>query len=207
MKNPIHLGWMVAALSCSCMPALTASSLDDSSVYRYGIRGTLALPRQDFWDISGRTGYGAGVFAETDLGSDWTAQTRFDYISYPQTNDPNYAVANTPALTLSVDSASVGVDLRHPLAFAGLDRFYLLAGAMGVRYEFEASIPSTQVDQNGLPILGFKRYKDKTSFKLGLAVGLGCELCRGLALTERYTTFDVNGLTLATLETSLSYRF
>jgi opacity protein-like surface antigen len=200
---------LVAALACACGQALTAAELDDNTTYRYGVRFTTASPRQDFRDFTGRTGLGAGVFIETDAGSGWIAQTRFDYITFPQTNNPDYAAgpAATPAITLSVDSASLGVDLRHPLSFAGLDRFYVLGGVMGIRYEFDASIPNTQVDQNGIPIAGILRYKDKTSFKLGLAVGVGFEIYRGLALTERYTTFDVNGTTLATLETSLSYRF
>jgi hypothetical protein len=63
------------------------------------------------------------------------------------------------------------------------------------------------VDQNGIPIPGIVRYKDKTSVKIGLAVGAGVELYRGVALSARFTTVDISGVTYGALETSLSCRF
>ena len=78
---------------------------------------------------------------------------------------------------------------------------------MGIRYEYDTSYAGNQIDQNGIPIPSVIRAKDKTSMKLGLALGLGVAFGRGLALTERYTTVTINGFTFAAWETGLSYRF
>ncbi|MDR3670513.1 MAG: outer membrane beta-barrel protein [Holophaga sp.] len=191
------------ALACACGAA------ESEDPYRYGIRITSSSPAQDFRDISSRTGFGGGLFVETPVGSGWVAQTRLDYISYPQTNRPTAAMiaryTSANPITLSIDSAALGVDLRHPLP--GLKGFYGLIGMTAIRYEFQSSSVSNLIDQNGIPIPGVIRYKDKTSFKLGLAVGVGFEIYRGLALSERFTTANILGTTFGTLETSLSYRF
>jgi hypothetical protein len=202
------LGWMLIVLACGATP-LTAAAPDPASPVRYGIRILAASPRQDFRNLGSRSGFGGGLFAETDVGSGWIAQTRFDYLSYPQNNQPGagaiatYTTANP--ITLSADSASLGVDLRHPVP--GLPRLCGLAGVTAIRYEFQSSSVTTQVNQNGIPIPGIIRYKDKTPVKLGLAVGISFELWQGLVLAERYTSADINGTTFGTLETSLSYRF
>lgn len=205
MSHWKRLGWMLMVLACGCGAAEPGGPVP----YRYGIRLELAAPGQDFRDISSRTGFGGGLFVEAPVGSGWIAQTRFDYISFPQTNQPHAAsisqYTTVNPLTLSMDSAALGVDLRHPVP--GLKGFYGLVGATGIRYEFQSSSARTQIDQNGIPIPGIIRYKDRTSVKLGLALGLGFELYRGLALSERYTTVNIFGTTFAALETSLSYRF
>jgi opacity protein-like surface antigen len=204
-------GRLMPALAFGCALALPAADLGSPVVYRYGVRLLAASPRQDLRGITGRTGVGAGVFAETELGAGTVLETRVDYLSYPQTNQPKaapmaaYTVPNP--LTLVANATAVGVDLRHVLPFAGAGRFYAIGGVMGIRYEFMTSGAGNRVDANGVTVPGITRRKDKTSFKLGLAVGLGFDLTPSLALSGRYTTVNIDGITLATLETGLSYRF
>jgi hypothetical protein len=203
---------LVSALALSCSLALPAAELEEGpGTCRYGVRLIAATPRQDFRDMTGRTGFGAGLFAETALSPTTALQTRFDFISYPQTNQPGGAQITSltvpKPITLAVDSTALGVDIRHNLPYPKLERVYLLGGLMGIRYEFNSSAIGTVNGQNGVPVPGIIRTKQKTSFKLGLAVGLGVELHQGLALSGRFTTIDINGTTFATLETSLSYRF
>ena len=47
-----------------------------------------SLRRKLTRDLTGRTGLGVGVFAESELGSGTILQTRVDYLQYPQTNQP-----------------------------------------------------------------------------------------------------------------------
>ena len=203
-----RLGGTLAALACAGLPALSAAP---DSPGRCGFTLLAGLPRQDFRDLTGRTGLGVGVFAESELGSGTILQTRVDYLQYPQTNQPQagaIAAYTVPGpRTLAANSVALGVDLRHPLPLPGLERGFALAGVLAIRYEFDTSGLNTLTDQNGLPIGGIRRYKDKTPFRLGLAVGLGFELYRGMTLTERYTAVNINGATLATFETGLSFRF
>jgi len=209
MTIPRQAGWTLLALACACG---RAADLEDAAPLRCGVRLTTCSPRQDFRSIISRTGLGGGVFVESPAGSGWIAQTRFDYLRIPQTDRPDATLIpaySTPdPITLSVDSASLGVDLRHPVAEAGpFARVSGLAGAALIRYEFQTSSANTAVDQNGIPIRGIIRYKDKTSVKIGLAVGVSVDLWRGLALAGRYTTVNIDGVTFATLETSISCRF
>jgi hypothetical protein len=205
MSHFNQMGWMLVLLAWGCR----AAEPEAPAPYRYGIRVLSATPAQDFRDVDSRAGFGGGLFMEAPVGSGWIAQTRFDYILYPQVNQPyltpvsRYTLPN--ALTLSADSAGLGVDLRHPVA--GLKGLYVLVGMTGIRYEFQTSAASSQIDQNGIPIPGIVRYKERTSVKLGLALGAGLELYPGLALSERFTTVNILGTTFGALETSLSYRF
>jgi len=209
MKISKKIGWALFVLAGAWAHAADPA---DAAPLQYGMRIISASPRQDFRQVISRTGFCAGVFVETPTGAGWIAQTRLDYIRFPQTNSPDTTLIprySTPdPITLNVDSASLGVDFRHALADSGLfARVYGLAGAMLIRYEFQTSAANTQIDQNGIPIPAIVRYKDKTSVKIGLAVGAGIELYQGLALSARFTTVDIFGVTFGTLETSLSYRF
>ena len=205
----MRLGWRVLALAWTCGSALLAAELEGPQTYHYGIRLSAATPRQDLRDLTARTGFGAGLFAEAEYSPSTTVQTRFDYLSYPQNNRPN--ASGIPAwtapnpITLAASSTALGLEFRH--AFAGFQRFSLTGGLMAIRYEFDTSSASTLIDQNGLPVAGITRVKRNTPLKLGLAAGVGFELLRGLALAERFTTASIEGTTFATLETSLSYRF
>jgi len=209
MKISKKFGWALFVLAGAWVHA---ADPDDPPPLRYGVRITASSPRQDFRQIISRTGLGGGVFVEAPAGSGWIAQTRLDYIRFPQTNRPDTTLIpaySTPGpITLNVDSASLGLDLRHALADSGpFARVCGLAGVTFIRYEFQTSAANIQIDQNGIPIPGIVRYKDKTSVKIGLAVGAGVELCRGLDLSARFTTVDIFGVTFGALETSLSYRF
>ena len=204
------LGSLALVCAFGWNQALHAADPATAPSCRYGMRFLSATPRQDFREVLPRTGFGLGLFADADLGSGTTAQARFDFIRFPQTsragsqNLPGYP-APVPALALLADSAALGMDLRHGIP--GLGRVYGLAGVTAIRYEYDVAYAGNKVDQNGIPTPGIIRAKDKTSLKLGLAVGLGVDLWHGLALTGRYTAVDIDGFTFATLETSLSYRF
>lgn len=205
----MRLEWRVLALAWACGSALLAAELEGPQTYHYGIRLSAATPRHDFRDLTTRTGFGGGLFAEAEYSPSTVVQTRLDYLSYPQYNRPN--ASGIPAwtapnpITLAANSTALGLEIRH--AFAGFQRFSLSGGLMAIRYELDTSGAGTLIDQNGLPVTGITRVQRNTPLKLGLAVGVGFELLRGLTLAERFTTADIEGTSFATLETSLSYRF
>jgi hypothetical protein len=205
------MGWVLGLLACGCVQAPAAEE-DLPRPWQYGIRVLAASPRQDFRNLVHRTGLGAGLFVETEVGSGWIAQTRFDYVDYPQVANPGTSAitpyAPAAPLRLNVNAASLGADLRHPLPFEGwAGRFYGQAGLMGIRYEYETASANTVLDQYGNPLPGVVRTKNKTSVKVGMDVGVGVEIVRGLDLAERFTTVNIDGFTLGNWETSLSYRF
>lgn len=208
MRIANRLAGALAGLACAWVPAFPAE--ENPVACRYGFTLQAALPRQDLRDINGRTGYGFGVFAE-NAGPGFILQTRLDYLRYAQTNQPlAKAVAEytvPAARTLSANALSLAVEARHALPVPGLERFHALLGVLAIRYEFDTSGLDPLTDQNGLPVGGIRRYKDKTPVKLGLALGLGFDLSRGMTLTERYTAVDINGATLAAWETGLGFRF
>jgi opacity protein-like surface antigen len=211
MKKSMRWGRLMVALAFACAWALPAAELGSPEACRYGVRLLTASPRQDFRGITGRTGLGVGVFADAELGAGTVLETRVDFLDYPQTNQPKaapiaaYTVHNP--ISLVANSVAVGLDLRHALPFDGMRRFYALGGLMAIRYEFGSSGAGNLVDANGIPLPGITRRKDRTSVKMGLALGLGVEITGNLALTGRYTTVNIDGTTFATLETGLSYRF
>jgi hypothetical protein len=213
VEHAARLGFLLCALALA--PTLAAKDPEPDPVpdpvTHYGVRLTAALPRQDFQQLTGRTGLGLGLFAETQCAPGTLVQSRLDYISYPQTNAPGRSGASgyIPAapLTLSVDSLSCGFDVRHDLPYRALKSAYLMAGVMAVRYEFQSSAAGILEAPDGTPSIGIIRYKSKNSLKLGWALGLGYELDDHWSLSERYTTVDIDGITLAAWETSLNYRF
>ena len=208
VENPARLGFLLCAWSLGA--ALAAQEPAQPSVY-YGARVMAAVPNQDFQQITGRTGLGVGLFAETEWSPRTVIQTRADYVRFPQTNAPGdpgitkYILADP--LTLSANSLAVGFDVRHYLPQAALERCFLLGGVTAVRYEFQTSATGILMDQNGIGVNGIVRFKGKTSLKLGLAAGVGYDFDDHWVLGGRFTTIDIDGVTLATLETSLSYRF
>ena len=171
----------------------------------------MASPRQDFKDLSGTSGAGGGFFVESTLQPGLTVRSRFDYLSFKE--GPGKGSALLPALVppttqrLSTTLDSIGAELRaHPVSGL-LEDFFLLGGVSGMRAEFTAVGPSGLVDANGQPLPGTVRIKDRTSVKVGLSAGVGLQFCRASALTLRYTTANLTGVTLATLETGLEIRF
>jgi hypothetical protein len=201
---------VVAAVALACSLARGADP-DDPEPWRYGVQVLAASPRQDFRSYSGRTGFGVGALAEATPTPGTVVQTRIDYIRYPQTNQPSSAGLPSlfPAnpLTFSADSVAVSGDVHYHLPAKYLRSFYLLGGLTAIRYEFETSYATTQVDVNGIPTPGINRVKTKTSVKMGVALGFGYDFTSHLSLSERFTTLDIDGNTFGALETALSYRF
>ena len=148
---------------------------------------------------------------EAELAPGTLAQTRFDYLRFPQSNRPDTRFlppeVGAGGLTLASNAVALGVDVRHYLARLGLERVFILAGVMGIRYEFQTSDAVVVPGPGGQPVATTVRAKDATPIQLGLAAGLGCDLGRGWAVTLRYTTMSYEGASLATLESGLSWRF
>ena len=173
---------------------------------RFGLQATVASPRQDLRDITPRTGLGGGCFWEQDLNATWSLRTRIDYVSFRESTARTQAVlpslAPTQALKVACDQASIGMEGRfHPRE---LKNFFLLGGAFGTRVEFKTVLPGDPTTQPAtLPSWD----KQKTSFKLGLAGGVGYQVCPGLAVTVRLTTANLGGVLLGTLEGGIEYRF
>lgn len=206
MKKSRCLGLAALAWACLQGPALRAVEGEGPAPFRFGVRLLVSWPRQDFKDIDGRTGLGAGVFAENDLGNGTVLLSRLDYLRYPQAGTPgaagiaDYTVPDP--LTLSTDSVSVGVDLRQRLPWPGLEGCFLLAGVTAARFEFETST-AEEVDGETVIV----RTKDKTPFRVGFAAGLGWSFGRNADVTLRYTAVNTGGATFATLETGFGWRF
>lgn len=209
----LGLTWGVCALACAsafAAPPAEPGEFQEGPT-RYGIQVLVATPRQDFQAAGSRTGFGLGLFAEAELAPGTVAQTRFDFIRYPQSNRPDTRFlppeVGTGGLSLASNAVALGVDLRHYLGRLGLQRAFILAGVMGMRYEFQTSDAVVVPGPQGQPVATAVRAKDATPFQLGLAVGLGCDIDRNWAVTLRYTSMSYEGSSLATLEGGLSYRF
>jgi opacity protein-like surface antigen len=194
----------LAVLAGAC--SLAASEGEGPEPFRYGVQVLAALPRQDLKALDSRTGLGAGLFAENDLGAGLVVQSRIDFFRFPQTSQPNVSSigsrAADGALTLSANSLAVGVDVHKHLAIAGLESGFVLAGVTCARYEFQTSA-AVETDSGTV----IQRFKDKTPFKLGLAVGIGYDFNATWSLALRYTSVSTDNTTFATFETGLSYRF
>jgi hypothetical protein len=205
MKLTLCLG--LAALAGAGGPGRALRAAEGvGPAFRYGVQLLGAAPAQDFKNLDNRVGVGAGLFAENNLGSGVVIQSRLDYVSYSQYNQPaaggiaRYTIANP--LTLSSDTLSVGVDLHKHLGLGEQDGWFVLAGASAIRFEFQTSGAVTQGANTVVA-----RYKDKTPLTLGLDAGFGYAFNPAWSLALRYTTASLDGTTLATVETGLSYRF
>ena len=201
----------LATLVVVSSPALAADEEPQDEPLHFGIQLLAALPSQDLKAANRNAGIGLGVFAEAEVGPGTIAQTRLDFIRYPQTNRPGAGVlpdyVPAGALTLSGSSAALGVDFRHALPQPALEGAFLLAGVMGIRYEFQTSDAEVAAGPNGEPVTRIVRTKQNTSTRLGLALGAGCSFTPHWTLTLRYTYLGVDSTSLATLETGLSYRY
>lgn len=192
------LPWLALALIPS---VLTADDLEPD--VHLGLQVAFVTPRQDFRAATTRTGTSFGLFFEQDLDPTWSVRTRLDYTSFGQGSpapSPDLAGFIPPtALRVTVDQASIGGEVRmHPKGLGGV---FFLGGAGGSRVEFRSVGP----DPSGvLPLLTTKA---KTSFKFSMAAGVGITLLPACSATLRYTTLQEGGLTFATVEAALEYRF
>jgi hypothetical protein len=255
MGNSKHWGWILALACCAGGRALKAQDVPknrneletweaiqsgdgnevqldlqtdrevEDSHWRYGLRLLGASPRQDFRNVDGRTGCGAGLFVENDLDHSWRVQTRFDFIRFPQTSssstigflpNPLPDPAISMPLTLSANKVEVGFDVNYHLPYPGLKGFYLLAGLSAVRYEAVYTWISGQVDPaTGTATGVITETKYKTPLALGMDFGLGLDINRTLSLEVRYTCANIGGAvtqgtvdrTFTTVETGLAIHF
>ena len=210
MDIPKILGFAVLVLVVS--RGLAADEGAGEAPLRFGAEILYSTPRKDFQSATTKAGVGLGLFAENDLGSGNAFQTRFDYIRYPQINSPGSGLSDFTGpnpLTLSMSSASVAVDLRHHLPTSGLEPFFLQAGVLFIRYEFQTSAaPDSAPSPQGVnPAPTVPRAKDMTPFKLGFDLGLGYTIAPDWAITVRYTSMTSASTTFATLDALFSYRF
>jgi hypothetical protein len=204
-------------------PALVASALaaqaaavDPAGSFplittRYGIQVLAATPRQALQTAGLRTGFGLGLFAESETAPGIFVQTRLDFIRYPQANRPDPTVlpdyVRPDALTLAGNSLALGIDVRLRLHHPRLERLFLLAGVSATRFEFQSSSVVVVPGPGGRPVDQNVRSAETTPIKLGLAVGAGVDLGKDWVFTLRYTHLALEGGNFATLEPSLSYRF
>jgi len=173
--------------------------------WRVGVKLLGASPRQDFKDMDNRFGFGGAVFVENAINDGWQVQSYLSFISFPQVANTTFRGASV--LSLSANSAALGVDVHYHLPVRGLEKFYVLGGLMGTRYEFSAILSSNQLNADLQAVGGTVTTKYRTPFQLGTAVGMGFDLDRTFSLGVRYTYISIDDITYATLETGLSLKF
>lgn len=200
----------LAPLLALCLsPAVARADEPFEEPLHFGLQVTAASPRQDLGDLSRKGGAGGGFFVEEDQGGGWSCRARFDFLTFGQSGVARGAAAAallpSGAQRLSGNLFSIGGEARWRVK--GLPGLVLLGGAFGSRWEYRTTGPTGLVDANGIPVPGTVERKDRTSFKLGLAGGAGYALSERLTLTMRYTATNLGGITLATLEGGLDYRF
>ena len=198
MSRPFAL--VLAGLALLAAPTLRADNLD--SPMRFGLQVTAAKPLQDLQVITGHTGMGGGIFFEVDQGQGWTVRTRLDFLAFKEDAARTRSFLNDlvapRTVKVSANQFSVGVEVRHAVPrFAGP---FLLGGITLSRVEFGTVGPVASGAGVGWD-------KQKTSMKLGFAAGAGYRFTDALAFSVRYTTTNLSGVTLATLEGGLEYRF
>lgn len=177
----------------------------DTSPWRVGFEVLGSSPRQDFREMDSRTGFGAAIFLENELGRGFRVQSRFEFIRYPQTSSGRIGAFRP--MTLSANASSLGVDVHYHLPYKGWDKVYLVAGLRAVRYEFSFTAQSDQLDPVTQTPIGIESFKDRTAMRLGTTVGFGLDINRTLSLTGRYTYATAEGFTFATFDTGLAIRF
>jgi len=191
---------VLAGLALLAAPALRAADLD--APMRFGLQVTAAKPLQDLQAITGHTGTGGGLFFETDQGQGWTVRTRLDVLAFKENAAQARGFLNDlvapRTVKVSANQFSVGVELRHGVP--GFARPFLLGGVTLSRVEFGTVGPVASGAGVGWD-------KQKTSVKMGFAAGGGYRFTDHLAFSLRYAATSVSGVTLATFEGGLEYRF
>ena len=206
----VSKGIAFAALALSALgaPLRAEIVLNDT---QYGLSAAGVAPLQDLRDVTGKSGYQLGLFAENKLNPTTYLQTRLDFTRFPETRDLARSrpvkFLPTGALTLSANATALSVDVRHLLPYRGLRDVFLIAGVSLIRYEFSSTAPGTAVDQNGIPIPGLIQAKVKTSLKLAGVVGAGYQLSPHWTASARYTLMPIDGALLATLAVGAGVRF
>ncbi len=191
---------VLAGLALLAAPSLRAADLD--SPLRFGLQATAARPLQDLKAINGRTGLGGGLFFEADQGRGWTLRTRLDFLTFREDAARTRSLLNDMVaprtVRVSANQASVGVEARHGVP--GFGGAFMLGGLTLSRVEFGTVGPVASG-------AGIGWDKQKTSVKAGFAAGAGYRFTDAVAVSVRYAATNLGGVTLATLEGGLEYRF
>lgn len=199
---------LLGAALCLVPAHLFAEEMEETPC-RFGLRILAAAPRQDYRDLARGAGRGLGVFAEQDQGGGWSCLARLDLLAFGASEvrpgDAAEALLPPQSRTATSNLVSLGAEARWKVP--GLTSLLLTGGAFGARAEFRTTGPTGRVDANGNPIPGTVTDKDRTSFKFGLSGGLGITFGQHVAVTVTYRSLNLTGVTLATLEGGLEYRF
>lgn len=240
MNYKFICGWLLVAAGCgACLPlqaagAMTPEEMESytrhwgeppsstfgnaaeradavSATWRVGVEVLTSSPRQDFRDMTGRSGLGGALFLENELSAGWRVQSRVEFIRYPQTSDssvPDLIPDTGPfkPLTLSATATSVGVDLHYHLPYPGWNRMYLVTGLRAIRYEISYTTAAVRLDPVA-PTGIIQETKYRTPVSMGVDVGFGVDFNRTVALTGRYTYTTVSGNAFVTCDLGLSARF
>jgi opacity protein-like surface antigen len=186
-------------------PALLRAQDSDLPRIRFGLQVTGARPQNDLRGLVPTTAKGIGIFFDQAMDEDWNVRTRIDYLSFGSTSSQAHTgAALVPPLTRQHDGdqSSLGAEVRyHPRPIHGA---FILGGMAMARYEFESIIPA---DPSATPPTLETHLKVKSSTKLSLSAGAGYQFTNNLAATVRYTTMNLDGTILSTLEGGLEYRF
>lgn len=190
--------------------ALAAASPTADSPYHLGFGFLTETPRQDFRDLTRRTGTGAVVFLDQELGEGWSLRTRAEYTVFREgpapANSPLPSLLPPGGLRMASNQTSLGGELRYEVD--GLGGLFVLGGLHGTRFEFKTVAPGPPADPSQLAgpnttVLT----KEKTSFKLGWAVGAGWQFGEHVAAVVRFSTLNLDGTTLGMLGAGLEVRF
>lgn len=183
----------------------------DTFPLRFGVTLLAGFPASDLRTVDPHTGLGAGLFAESLPANGLVLQTRIDYLSFAQHDNPDVSsipdLALPDSLTVSATLFDLGVEVRQDLPWRPVHRFFVLAGLLATRYEFQTSAASQVVDQNGLSQQAIVRGNQHTQITGGLALGAGLHLGPDWTVDVRYTTTRSNGANLTTWQTGLGVRF
>jgi len=186
-------------------PGLLRAQSADLPPIRFGLQVTAARPLNDLRALVPTTAKGLGIAFDQEADVDWNLRTRIDYLTFGSTStQAQSGTGLVPPVTLqhSGNLASIGAEARYrPRAFRAC---FLLGGLAMARYELSSLVPG---DPQADPPTLQSRRKVKSSTKLTPSLGAGYQFTNNLAVTVRYTTMNLDGNILSTLEGGLEYRF
>ena len=191
--------WLVLLAMPSCLLAM-----EPEPEVHFGLEASLAKPALDLREVTPNQGLGAGLFFEQDLNNGWSARARFNYVNFKEdtglTSQRITGLVAPTTFRVAADQVFLGAEVHKRPFFGTFEKFFLLGSLGGYRTEFETAALGTQP---GVVV----RDKQKTSLKLGYAVGAGWQFSRPFGMTLRYASVKQDNLNLATLEAGLAYRF
>lgn len=199
--------WLVPILFA---PTLVASDLTPDPETRLGACLSAVTPRQDFRDLTRRTGTGVELSLEQPLPGPWSIRSRAFYITFREgpapASSPAPSLLPPGALRMAVDQMGIGAEVTYRVPRLG--GLFFLGGLQGTRFEFKTVAQGPPADPSDLagPATTLL-VKEKTSFKLGWTLGAGWRLGPHLEVLARFNAINLDGTTLGTLEGGLGVRF